>query len=297
MDKLSEELILEVKNRPYLYDDKHKEYKNLVAKEQAWKKIGEVLKMSPMNAKSRWKNLRDSYVKYKNQLNKVTDAAGEEAVNNRFSKWTGHSYLSFLDETLARRSISMSNVSLKSENIEATPPAKRARSSPYKESVPDPKSSSNRSKKKIQSRIRAVFHSTYSKKRAEKTYKQEMQKPLQQEKQTAELSESEANTTEFEHSIAPPENCLEISTTNGMVLRDNHMPIQMPQNKMNDTDIIFHYLEEKRKCQTVQRGSDAVDHLFNSYAQTFRSLPLRQQVNIKIELAKLFAKAEIESQS
>ncbi|XP_054742764.1 transcription factor Adf-1-like [Anastrepha obliqua] len=288
MDELSEVLISKVQIHPYLYDDQHKEYKNLSAKEQAWKKIGEELKMSPMKVKSRWKNLRDSYVKYKNQLNKVTDAASLEAVHNRYLKWTGRTHLSFLDETLARRSQSSAQIPQKSENIVASIPSKRARNLSHSKTTRDNfKVYTNRLIKKSKSRIRSSFHSGSSRereRRAKNAYTREIQP-------SEDHSDSETNTVEF----VPPENCLEISTTNGMVTKDSNVPLHMKQNKTFDTDITLHYLEDTRKYQTVHGRSDAIDYLFSSYAQTFRALNLRQQVNIKIEMAKLFASAELES--
>lgn len=284
MDEFSELLICKVQTHPYLYDDQHKEYKNLNAKEQAWKKIGEELKMSPMKVKARWKNLRDSYVKYKNQLNKVKDAAEHEAVNNRYLKWTGRSYLSFLDETLARRSLSSTHVHLKPESSASSPPTKRE-TSYDNDGQNNKKAKMEKVKKKSSNKIRSTLNTLTIKRRHEKPYKKEAQ-PIEE-------SAPLVLNAKIESLNISPENCLEISTTNGMATKDGIDS----GTKSNDTDLMSHYLEDKRKCQaqTGSGASDAVDHLFSSYAHTFRTLALRQQVNIKIEMAKLFAIAEMDS--
>ncbi|XP_011193534.2 uncharacterized protein Adf1_9 [Zeugodacus cucurbitae] len=287
MDEFSEQLIYKVQDHPYLYDDQHKEYKNLIAKEQAWKKIGEELKMSPMKAKARWKNLRDSYVKYKNQLSKVKDVTEQEAVNNRYMKWTGRSYLSFLDEILARRSQSSSHVQLKSENASSPHPTKRAKSVQRDDDDDEQsykKVKMDKVKKKSQNKIRSTLNALTNKRRHEKTQMKEAQ--------SIEESSLIALNAKVENLNIPPDNCLEISTTNGIPTHDGNEAVP----KSNETAL--HYLEDKRNYlpQTINAGRDAIDHLFSSYAQTFRALPLRQQVHIKIEMAKLFATAEIESQ-
>lgn len=57
--------------------------------------------------------------------------------------------------------------------------------------------------------------------------------------------------------------------------------------------------EDMDKAQSVQyqRGktSDAIDLLFNSYAETLKQFSLKTQVALKVKLAKLFADAEIEN--
>ncbi|XP_018783297.1 PREDICTED: uncharacterized protein LOC108965392 [Bactrocera latifrons] len=279
MDEFSEQLICKVQTHPYLYDDQHKEYKNLNAKEQTWRKIGEELKMSPIKVKARWKNLRDSYVKYKNQLNKVRDNAEQEALNNRYLKVR---YLTFLDETLARRSLSHAHV--KPESSVPSPPMKRPTS--YDNDLRNnKKAKTERVKKKSSNKIRSTLNALTTKRRHEKPYKKEAQ-PIEE-------SAPLVHNAKVESFNISPENCLEISTTNGMATKDG----TDSGTKSNYADLLSNHLEDKRQCQAqiVSGGSDAVDHLFSSYAHTFRTLPLRQQVNIKVEMAKLFALAEIES--
>ncbi|XP_067625435.1 uncharacterized protein [Eurosta solidaginis] len=308
MDEISELLINKVQNHPCVYDDQHTEYKSLNAKEQAWKNIGDELKLSPLKAKARWKNLRDSYVKYKNQLNKVKDAASQEAVNNRFVKWNGRTNLSFLDEILARRSQPSSvHVPFKTEHKAIKPTLKYAKSLPYDKIAKAAAkqvqlNSSVRAKRKSQSKQRRSLHSNTSpNRRAEKTYKKEIQQTG--DNTLSDVFGRNASSSETSH--------LEVSTTNGIAnsvvgAASRDYNVHTNQTKPNDANYFVHYLEDKKKYPNVvavgggvgegAAGVDAIDHLFSSYAQTFRTLPLRQQVNIKVEMAKLFAIAEIESQ-
>ena len=57
-----------------------------------------------------------------------------------------------------------------------------------------------------------------------------------------------------------------------------------------DIDKIIGYFENKNKNKNQL---DGIDHLFLSYAETFKQLPPRRQAMLKIELATLFARAEL----
>lgn len=52
-------------------------------------------------------------------------------------------------------------------------------------------------------------------------------------------------------------------------------------------------LDKRIKLIAQQKNYDGVDHLFLSYAHTFKKLPQRKQVMLKLELAKLFAEVEL----
>jgi hypothetical protein len=56
----------------------------------------------------------------------------------------------------------------------------------------------------------------------------------------------------------------------------------------DNTEKVLDYLRNKKKKEW-----DSVDHLFMSYAKSFKQLSVRKQGKIKVELAKLFADAEI----
>lgn len=58
--------------------------------------------------------------------------------------------------------------------------------------------------------------------------------------------------------------------------------------EQGDVDQILNYISSSRS-----KSNDAVDHLFMSYAETFKKFSPRRQAEMKIELAKLFSNAEL----
>ncbi|RVE55297.1 hypothetical protein evm_000195 [Chilo suppressalis] len=57
---LMEKLIQEVKSRPVLWDKSQKRcHRNKIARE--WVKIGEILKKDPLDMKSKWRNVKDTF--------------------------------------------------------------------------------------------------------------------------------------------------------------------------------------------------------------------------------------------
>ncbi|XP_055849564.1 uncharacterized protein LOC129914374 [Episyrphus balteatus] len=61
---LSEKLIQLVRKCPILYDLSHEDYKNTKKKERVWAGIAAELKEGTDDVKKRWKNLRDTYLRY-----------------------------------------------------------------------------------------------------------------------------------------------------------------------------------------------------------------------------------------
>jgi len=61
-----------------------------------------------------------------------------------------------------------------------------------------------------------------------------------------------------------------------------------PNNQPVGVDKVIGYLENKKK-----HAYDSVDHLFLSYAGTFKKFSERNQIKVKVELAKLFADMEL----
>ncbi|XP_069362098.1 uncharacterized protein, partial [Maniola hyperantus] len=57
----------------------------------------------------------------------------------------------------------------------------------------------------------------------------------------------------------------------------------------SEMDKVINFLQNKKKQEY-----DAIDHLFQSYAQTFKSFSKDKQIKAKVELAKLFASIETE---
>lgn len=69
-------------------------------------------------------------------------------------------------------------------------------------------------------------------------------------------------------------------------------PKKMKRNKVTeDVATVLNYLTTKNESKTKLGG---VDHLFLSYAQTFKKLNARKQALMKMELTQLFGKAELE---
>ncbi|XP_035433224.2 uncharacterized protein LOC118264725 [Spodoptera frugiperda] len=85
-----------VKSQPILYDASHKDYKNVYLKNKIWDDIGEKVEMSGDFAKMKWKNLRDTYIKYL----KTNQAMSKHGLNTssyiRYGKWQWASSMSFI---------------------------------------------------------------------------------------------------------------------------------------------------------------------------------------------------------
>ncbi|XP_012722354.2 transcription factor Adf-1 [Fundulus heteroclitus] len=86
-----ERLIFEVENRTVLYDTAHPLYKDNSQKEREWVKIADVLGTSTEKCKSRWRNLRDVFVK-KNRS--VQPPRGSAKVAQK--EWKFQGIMSFL---------------------------------------------------------------------------------------------------------------------------------------------------------------------------------------------------------
>lgn len=68
------ELIEEVKKYPLLFDTNVKGYKDHETKEKTWAKIGSKLQVKPLEARNRWRNLRDRFVREKKFMSLESDA-------------------------------------------------------------------------------------------------------------------------------------------------------------------------------------------------------------------------------
>ncbi|XP_022193329.1 uncharacterized protein LOC111051191 [Nilaparvata lugens] len=80
----STELFLEViYTFPLLYDINHKDYKNVWKRDKIWEDIGKTLDAPGDELKKKWRNLRDTYVKYL----KATKPTIEQAKKN-YKTWT-----------------------------------------------------------------------------------------------------------------------------------------------------------------------------------------------------------------
>ncbi|XP_069704989.1 uncharacterized protein [Periplaneta americana] len=201
--EFTEALIEKVREYVFLYDTGHPDYKNILKKAEAWRDISEELGKSSETVKQKWKNLRDSYIKYKRFIKGTTRQAAK-----KYQKWPWSNHLEFLDYTLRPRSTTSS--ASDTQITETPPPCREA-----EDSCP-------------------VFPASLE--------------------------------------MSPP-------------------PMKKLKHQSTlEVDKVIDYLEQRN---TNKNQLDGTDHLFLSYAETFKKLPPRRQALLKIELATLFARAEI----
>jgi hypothetical protein len=109
---------------------------------------------------------------------------------------------------------------------------------------------------------------------------------------TSNVSDNQISETPLQEAAAPPpsEDADSSCPLTPASLEMPPPPIKKLKKKQSTEDIdnIIGYLENKNKNQL-----DGTDHLFLSYAETFKQFPPRRQAMLKIELATLFARAEI----
>ena len=92
----TETLVELVRDKPHLYDPSDSDYKNNFAKDNSWREIAEKLNAPVDQAKKKWKNIRDTYVKSRTKLSKTT--SGSAATSQ--SKWIYYDILDFLSDTI-----------------------------------------------------------------------------------------------------------------------------------------------------------------------------------------------------
>jgi hypothetical protein len=109
---------------------------------------------------------------------------------------------------------------------------------------------------------------------------------------TSNVSDSQISETPLQEAGTPPlsqdgESSCPLSPTS---LEMPIPPIKKLKEKQSaeDIDKLIGYLENKNKNQL-----DSIDHLFLSYAETFKQFTPRRQAMLTIELATLFPRAEI----
>ena len=111
---------------------------------------------------------------------------------------------------------------------------------------------------------------------------------------TSNVSDSQISETPLQEAgIPPPSQDAESSCPRSPAsLEMPPPPIKKLKKKQSteDLDKIIGYLENKNKNKNQL---DGIDHLFLSYAETFKRFPPRRQAMLKIELATLFARAAI----
>ncbi|XP_030747129.1 uncharacterized protein LOC115875764 [Sitophilus oryzae] len=222
MSENNEIFIETVRSYVFLYDTTHEHYKNMLKKSEAWNEIAKTLNMTAESAKQKWKNLRDSYVRYK----KFT--TGKTGQAKKYHKWPWSIHMKFLDYTLKPR--------LHSSNV-PTEILSETEDSQFSEAenllMSDDTQETNASRERSSTPLR-----------------------------TPARPKEKKNKSRSHPSI---------------------------ENGSDDVDKVIDFLSNKRSKQ----GIDDVDHLFLSYAATFKKFSPLTQAKLKVELAKLFAETEI----
>lgn len=112
--------------------------------------------------------------------------------------------------------------------------------------------------------------------------------------------QSQNKTSEAESMDVNPPNVLARSRSDVSVTQHQHLPSQMvpPQQPMEnskgksyDVKQLIQYFDSK---STPKCHGDEIDLLFMSYVATFKRFSSKKRAELKIDLANLFAKAELE---
>ncbi|XP_049946389.1 uncharacterized protein LOC126431185 [Schistocerca serialis cubense] len=99
-DDDDEQLVEYVSRYSILYDHKHTDFRNVVAKDKVWKKIGEAMKKDGNQCKKRWKDIRDNYWKTVRKEQLQTGSAAPSST----TKWALFNRLDFLRDVERERS-------------------------------------------------------------------------------------------------------------------------------------------------------------------------------------------------
>ncbi|CAG4969846.1 unnamed protein product [Parnassius apollo] len=95
MDAENTELFLHsIRDYPVLYAIGHADYKNTYKKEVAWKKLQEKTRIDVKTMKNKWRNLRDTYKKYKQGQQTSSGQAAKKLAN-----WQWAKQMSFIDSS------------------------------------------------------------------------------------------------------------------------------------------------------------------------------------------------------
>ena len=95
---MGEALIDLVHQYPTLWDKQDMIYKDSSYKEAKWKEITEILHLNKEEVIRKWKSLRDTYVRHKNNKSKSRDGLSQCKPN-----WKYYDIMSFVDITLLKQ--------------------------------------------------------------------------------------------------------------------------------------------------------------------------------------------------
>ncbi|CAB3252896.1 unnamed protein product [Arctia plantaginis] len=87
-----------IRNYPELYAVGHADYKNAYKKEVAWRKVQEKIGINVKTMKTKWRNLRDTYKKYKQSQQTSSGQAAKKLAN-----WQWADQMSFIDSSINLR--------------------------------------------------------------------------------------------------------------------------------------------------------------------------------------------------
>jgi hypothetical protein len=102
--RLNENLIEEIRNTPIIFNFRLKENKDIIAKENAWRKVAEAMNLSVDAVQKKWKGLRDRYTREKKKIEdgKASGAGVEDDIRDG-SKFEHFDSMSFLNGFIKHR--------------------------------------------------------------------------------------------------------------------------------------------------------------------------------------------------
>jgi len=101
MGDIDEILILQVQSFPALFNKRDPKFKNKLAKENAWKTIGDVLELDPVTCEQRWTTLRAKYTNIKKKIRDLPSGSGADEWSGL--SWPYYDIMKFLDPFLVTR--------------------------------------------------------------------------------------------------------------------------------------------------------------------------------------------------
>ncbi|XP_049804692.1 transcription factor Adf-1-like [Schistocerca nitens] len=227
----TERLIEEVRQYNFLYDTRDPDYKNILKKAEAWRDIAAKLDQNAETLKTKWRNLRDAYVKHKKLVKGTTGHSLK-----RYRSWPWSEHMRFMDCALEARPTT-SNIPCSTEAVT---------------------SDSER-------------HS----------------QPGQHSSDSTIFPQPELLTHEYEGESQ--EQCTEVLEPSSARKKPTAKKMRK-EGPSADVECIISYLQKKHQFKDKH---DEVDHLFLSYAKTYKRLTVRSQAKLKVQLAQLFADAEL----
>ncbi|KYQ52422.1 Transcription factor Adf-1 [Trachymyrmex zeteki] len=100
-DKSTNELLIDcVRGYPHLYNHQDKNFKNNLMKENSWKEIASVMKMSVSECQVQWTRLRDKFAREKRQMELETRSGSGASCRITFALYET---MLFLEKHIKRR--------------------------------------------------------------------------------------------------------------------------------------------------------------------------------------------------